>query len=89
MFAVGNRAWGICDRCGLRHLLNELREEMVAGQPRNNRVCHSCFDEDHPQNWLGKTAIRDYQALRFSRPDVPETTVTQYDPEFVGPGNET
>lgn len=88
MFARGARALGICDRCGARFLLATLREEVVMGRPKNNRVCDSCFDPDHPQNWLGATPIVDPQALRFSRPDIAEQPVTPYTPPYVGPGNE-
>jgi hypothetical protein len=88
MFARGPRAWGICDRCGQRFLLNELRGETVAGNPRKNKVCDSCHDPDHPQNWLGKFPIYDPQALREPRPDVVEAPVPPYTPSYVGPGNE-
>jgi hypothetical protein len=87
-FARGNRALGICDRCGQRFLLNTLREETVAGVGRNNRVCDSCFDSDHPQNWLGRTPVIDPQALRFSRPDIAESPVAPYTPPYIGPGNQ-
>lgn len=88
MYARGKRALGICDRCGQRFLLAELREESVKGVGQNNRVCDSCFDSDHPQNFQGMTPIYDPQALRFSRPDVAETAVDPYEPTYVGPGNE-
>lgn len=88
MFARGKRALGICDRCGQRFLLASLREESVKGIGQNNRVCDSCFDGDHPQNFQGMTPIYDPQALRFSRPDVAETAVDPYEPTYVGPGNE-
>lgn len=88
MFARGPRAWGICDRCGQRQLLNTLRGETVRGAPRQNLVCVSCFDPDHPQNWLGMMPIYDPQALRVTRPDVAESPVPPYVPPYVGPGNE-
>jgi hypothetical protein len=88
MFARGKIAWGICDRCGQRHLLSTLRSETVAGNLRKNKVCDSCFDPDHPQNWLGKTRVYDPQALREPRPDVVEAPVPPYTPSYVGPGNE-
>lgn len=87
-FARGLRALGICDRCGARFLLSALMEETVAGRRVNNRVCDSCFDSDHPQNWLGRTPVVDPQALRFSRPDIAEAPVPPYVPPYVGPGNE-
>ena len=88
MFARGKIARGTCDRCGFAFLLSSLREESVKGVGQNNRVCDSCFDSDHPQNFLGMTPIYDPQALRNARPDVAETAVTPYEPTYVGPGNE-
>jgi hypothetical protein len=88
VYARGKIAWGNCDRCGFRFLLNTLRAEAVKGVSRNNRVCASCWDPDHPQNWLGTFPIYDPQALRNPRPDVAETAVDPYEPAYVGPGNE-
>ena len=51
-------------------------------------VCDSCYDPDHPQNWLGKFPIYDPQALRVVRPDIAESPVTPYTPPYIGPGNE-
>lgn len=68
-FAVGKRAWGVCDRCGFRALLSKLKSEAVAGRRLTNRVCPSCFDPDHPQNWQGRYPVYDPQALRDPRPD--------------------
>lgn len=71
-FASGRKAWGICDRCGMRFRLVSLKPETVAGVQLDNRVCKSCFDKDHPQLMQGKTPVLDPQALRNPRPDVPE-----------------
>lgn len=68
-FASGKHAHGFCDRCGFRAKYSELRTETVAGNPVNVRVCKSCFDKDHPQNFQGKYPIDDPQALRHARPD--------------------
>ena len=87
MYARGKLAWGICDRCGFRYLLSTLREESIRAVGRNNKVCQSCFDGDHPQNFLGMTPIYDPQALRNARPDVAESAVDPYNPTFVGNGN--
>lgn len=89
MYASGKRAWGICDRCGFRYLLSTLRAESIRGVLRNNRVCESCYDGDHPQNFLGMTPIYDPQALENARPGVAETAVTPYTPTYVGNGNES
>jgi len=68
-FASGKHAHGFCDRCGFRCKLSALKSETVAGNPINVRVCPTCFDEDHPQNFLGKVNSADPQALRDPRPD--------------------
>lgn len=68
-FARGKKAFGFCDRCGFRSLLNRLKTETVRGVSSNNLVCPSCWDEDHPQNFQGMQAVIDPQALRAPRPD--------------------
>lgn len=68
-FASGKHAHGFCDRCGFRVKLSLMKSETVAGSQVNVRVCSTCFDKDHPQNFLGKFPIDDPQALRDARPD--------------------
>lgn len=68
-FATGARAWGICDRCGIRARLLTLRLESQMGQVINLKTCESCWDADHPQNFLPKFIQNDPQALRAARPD--------------------
>ena len=48
-FAKGRIAWGICQRCGLRYLLNEL---VLDGYYPNIRVCPGCYDAPQPQERL-------------------------------------
>jgi hypothetical protein len=69
-YANGARAPGICDRCGQRYRLHDLREESVSGVPRGNRVCPSCWDPDHPQNFLGQVPVTDAEGLESPRPDI-------------------
>lgn len=68
-FAVGKRALGICDRCGLTHRLNELKTEYVKDRPNGLRVCWLCLDKDHPQLRHGEQVVDDAEALRDPRPD--------------------
>ena len=68
-FASEKRAWGACDRCGQRFKLATLRPEAIRGRSLRNRVCGSCWDMDHPQNWQGTQDMSDPQALRNPRPD--------------------
>ena len=83
-YARGPRALGICDKCGFRFLLNELQEPSVRGIKSGSLVCHSCFDVDHPQNFQGMKPVYDPQALRRTRPDVPEASVPPYTPPIIG-----
>ena len=43
-FALGKKAWGLCDRCGQRYLLNDLRKEW-----QGLKVCLECYEPKHPQ----------------------------------------
>lgn len=68
-FASGRYAWGNCDRCGIRARLLTLRLESKLGRQIAIRTCESCWDADHPQNFLPKFVQNDPQALRWARPD--------------------
>lgn len=68
-FASGKKALGACDRCGQQFKLKRLHGETVRGARVNNRVCPSCWDEDHPQNFVGTYSTVDPQALEQPRPD--------------------
>src|SRR5215831_17767589 len=68
-FSTGVYAWGMCDRCGIRHKLLDLREETLRGRRKNNLVCNVCWEPDHPQNFLDLAVTVDPQALRNARPD--------------------
>jgi hypothetical protein len=72
-FAAGKRAIAICDRCGRRVRLAQLREIVVKRTPTNLLVCTSCWEADHPQLQLGTFVIGDAQALRRPRPDAART----------------
>lgn len=86
-FARGDRALGLCDRCGFRQRLADLRSQIVDRRPTGLRVCASCFDQDHPQLQLGRVPINDPQALRDARPD-PNTDRSLFGFNPVGnPGN--
>ena len=40
---------GLCDRCGLRYKLTDLKEEFVLGRKTGWFTCPQCYDESHPQ----------------------------------------
>lgn len=82
-FATGRWAWGICDRCGISARLLDLRVETQMGRANNLKTCPSCWDLDHPQNFLPKFVQNDPQALRGARPDTGREQSTSLTP----PGN--
>lgn len=68
-FASGKIAIAMCDRCGFRFKLRDLRTLIVKTKPVNVLVCKECWDPDHPQLQLGMYPVDDPQALRNPRPD--------------------
>ena len=48
-YAEGRKAWGHCERCGLRYFLKQLTSD---GHKPNLLVCRECWDEEHPQERL-------------------------------------
>lgn len=71
-FVSEKRAAGLCDRCGQRYKLKDLKFETVKQRRTSLRTCPSCFDEDHPQLMLGTFPVNDPQALRNPRSDSSE-----------------
>ena len=69
-FASGKYAIAECDRCDGRYMLKELRTQTVKTKPFKIKVCHECWDPDHPQLQLGMYPVNDPQAVREPRPDV-------------------
>ena len=76
-FASGKYAIAECDRCAQRYKLKELRTQTVKTKPFKVKVCHSCWDPDHPQLQLGMYPVNDPQAVREPRPDVSYTVSGQ------------
>lgn len=68
-FASNKIAVAICDRCGFRFRLRELRELVVKTKKVNILVCPECWEPDQPQLQLGMYPVDDPQALRNPRPD--------------------
>lgn len=59
----------MCDRCGFRFRLTELRTLTVKAKRVPLKVCRSCWEPDHPQLHIGMYPVSDPQALREPRPD--------------------
>jgi len=86
-YASSKNALAICDVCGFPYRLRELRNVITRGRDTNIKACPECWDEDHPQNELGKYPVHDPQAIQNPRPDFAELTNsrnTQYGWNPVG-----
>lgn len=59
----------MCDICGVRTKYATMKEPTIRRLRTNLRVCPSCYDPDHPQNFLHEFVYVDPQALRDARPD--------------------
>ena len=68
-YASNRIAIAICDRCGFRFRLKELRTLIVKTKQVNMLVCKECWEPDQPQLQLGMYPVDDPQALRNPRPD--------------------
>lgn len=68
-YASNKIAIAICDRCGFRFRLRELRTLVIKTKQVNLLVCKECWEPDQPQLQLGMYPVDDPQALRNPRPD--------------------
>jgi len=64
----------MCDRCGQRYKLTELKKEVQKQRVFNLLVCPECWDPDHPQLMLGTFPVDDPQAVRNPRNDTTYVT---------------
>jgi len=67
-YTVALKVRGACDRCGQVYRLAQLRAEFVRGKPTGWLTCPSCWDADHPQNYLDAVCTDDPQRVRDARP---------------------
>lgn len=63
---------GICDRCGLRYHLKDLKQEYVLGKATGQFVCRYCLDPSHPQLDTRGVRTDDKQSVKNARPDNAE-----------------
>lgn len=70
-YAQGRLAWGACDRCGQRFLLNALRKEW-----QGLKTCQYCYEPKHPQ-LEPRRNVSDAIALQEPRP-IPDDTYNVY-----------
>lgn len=64
----------MCDRCGQRYKLKQLKKEIIKLKEYNLLVCPECWDPDHPQLQLGMFPVDDPQAVRNPRNDTTYNT---------------
>lgn len=70
-FAVGKKAYGICDRSGFRYKLNDMRVEW-----NGLKVGRDMWEPKHPQ-LEPRRKVTDAQALKNPRPDSTEAPSLQ------------
>lgn len=68
-FASGKHAIAMCDRCGFKYKLKQLRSLVIKTKQVNILVCPECWEPDQPQLQLGMYPVNDPQAVRNPRPD--------------------
>jgi hypothetical protein len=68
-FSSGKNAVAMCDRCGQRYKLSELKKEVQKQRVYSLLVCQQCWDPDHPQLMLGTFPVDDPQGVRDPRVD--------------------
>lgn len=69
-FASGKYAIALCDRCGFKYKLTNLKQLVIKQKNVNIIVCPTCWEADHPQLSLGLYPVVDAQALRNPRPEI-------------------
>ena len=69
-YASGKTAIAICDRCGFRYRLRDLKTLIIKTKNINLLVCSECWEEDQPQLQLGMYPVDDPQGVRDPRPDL-------------------
>jgi hypothetical protein len=86
-YASGKTAIAICDRCGFRYLLRDLKTLIVKTKNVNLLVCNACWEPDQPQLQLGMYPVDDPQALRNPRTDTTYQTSGALSDGSLGDGS--
>lgn len=68
---------GLCDRCGLRYPLRDLKFEFLLGRSTGMRVCPKCLDPSHPQLDTRNVRTDDKQSVKDSRSDKSELAASR------------
>ncbi len=75
-FSSAKFSIAMCDRCGFKYKLKQLKTLVIKTKNVNIKVCPECWEEDHPQLQLGMYPVNDPQAVREPRPDSSYYTPT-------------
>jgi hypothetical protein len=86
-YASGKTAIAICDRCGFRYLLRDLKTLIIKTKNVNLLVCNACWEPDQPQLQLGMYPVDDPQALRNPRTDTTYQTSGALSDGSLGDGS--
>lgn len=73
-FSSGKYSIAMCDRCGQKFKLHQLKRQIINLLPTELLVCSECNDQDHPQLQLGRYPVNDPQAVRDPRVDTTYVT---------------
>lgn len=73
-FASGKHSIAMCDVCGCKYKLTELKVVVVKTKRTGILACPTCWDPDHPQLMLGMYPVNDPQAVRNPRNDTTYVT---------------
>lgn len=75
---------GICDRCGQRFLLSQLKPLVVKRKTTGLKVCKGCWEPSHPQLNVGEKRYDDPKAVKDARPDTGELAAVRTYVDFDG-----
>lgn len=68
---------GLCDRCGLRYKLTDLKEEYLLGRKTGVFTCPQCYDESHPQLDTRFVRTDDKQQVKEPQSDMIELSASR------------
>jgi hypothetical protein len=77
-YARGSKAFGQCDRCGLRYPLSKLYEQYIDQFRSNLLVCRQDLDIDHEQLQTENVKTDDPIGLKDPRPDLTQAESREF-----------
>lgn len=86
-FSSGKFSIAMCDRCGFKYKLKQLKRLVIKTKNINILVCPTCWEPDQPQLSLGLYPVSDPQAVRNPRPDTSYITSGTTGLQLTNSGN--